>query len=260
MLFARDMYSSLLLQGVITVMYSVVVATTLIRRYVDSSSLTRGIKPFIKELVIYGCQRMVGACALIALFTLPAFVVAHLDSVQQAGYVAFSTSLMTMIGALFAPIGLVMVPNASRMINENAIEKLYQSSVLILVWSVITSAIIVVILEVLIHEIIIQFLGSDFFGAIYTVRIVLAGAVPYVIYMTMRSVTEAYKASINAANIILSLGVFILLSFCIWGMNLGQTYIILAFVVSLWLLGLSTLINLRKMWQMSKHAAVSVAS
>jgi O-antigen/teichoic acid export membrane protein len=70
-----------------------------------------------KELLRYGVQRVPGDFILVALFTFPATFVAHLKGVQEAGFVAFGISVVSMVGAVFAPVGLVLLPKATFMFS-----------------------------------------------------------------------------------------------------------------------------------------------
>jgi len=84
----------------------------------------RGILPYIKELIVYGVQRVPAGFGLSALLALPATFTVHLSGMQEAGFVAFSTSLLTMTGAAFAPIGIILLPKASQLLASGELREI----------------------------------------------------------------------------------------------------------------------------------------
>ena len=74
----------------------------------------------IKVLLRYGVQRLVGDFALTALMTLPVTILVHLRGVEETGFVSFGITVLSLIGSAFSPVGLILLPKASRMFAEGA--------------------------------------------------------------------------------------------------------------------------------------------
>ena len=162
-----------------------------------------------KVLLRYGLPRVSGDFALIALLGLPTFLVAHLVGVQDAGYVAFGVSVLGMIAAVFAPVGLVLLPKASGFIARGANEELRSHISAILQLSLVVSVVLTIAVEISAGTAIRLYLGSDFSGIAMIVRVIMLGAVPYAVFTVLRSAVDArhFKA-INARNCIIALTVF----------------------------------------------------
>lgn len=167
-----------------------------------------------KLLLRYGLPRVPGDFALMAMLVLPAWVVAHKISVQEGGYVAFSISFLSMIAAVFAPIGLVLLPKASRLIARRSGEELASHISTVLRLSLIVSAVLTILVELLSGPLVRIYLGREFFEVSTTVRIVMMGGIPYAIYTALRSALDArhFKA-INTINCVIALSLLVL---CTW--------------------------------------------
>jgi O-antigen/teichoic acid export membrane protein len=160
----------------------------------------------VTVLLRYGIPRMPGDFALIALLGLPTFLVAHQVGVQAAGYVAFSISVLNMIAAVFAPIGLVLLPKASGLIARGATEELSAHLSTVFRLSLIVSAFLTVLTEGSAGALLRVYLGRDFSEMATLVRIVMLGAVPYAVYTALRSAVDArhFKA-VNTQNCVIAL-------------------------------------------------------
>ncbi len=162
-----------------------------------------------KELMRYGLQRVPGDFILMALFTLPATVVAHLWGVREAGFVAFGISVVSMIGAVFSPTGLVLLPKATRMIAEEQREKLREHVGLILRVTVTASVALVGLIWVAMPVLIRAYFGADFSQIVPIVRVLLLAALPYSVYLVARNLVDAYhKDGVTAAILFAGLSVF----------------------------------------------------
>lgn len=70
----------------------------------------------VKELLVFGMQRVPGDFGMAALISLPAIITAHIAGMKEAGYVAFGITVLNMTGSFFAPLGLVLLPKSSQLI------------------------------------------------------------------------------------------------------------------------------------------------
>ena len=53
-----------------------------------------------------------------AILALPAFLTANLFGIKQADFVAFGVSMVSMVGAVFQPVGLITLPKLSSILSE----------------------------------------------------------------------------------------------------------------------------------------------
>ncbi len=193
-----------------------------------------------KELVRYGIQRVPGDFILMALFTLPATFVAHLSGVQEAGFVAFGISVVSMIGGAFAPVGYVLLPKAASLFAENAHERLRDHVNLLLGVSVIGSIVVVAGLWIWLPALVRLYLGAGYEQVVPIARILLLGALPYSLYLVLRNLVDAYhEHGVTAA--ILAGGLAIMLIGFLAGrlFGAGGDILLVSFLASL--LGLALL-------------------
>jgi O-antigen/teichoic acid export membrane protein len=162
-----------------------------------------------KMLLRYGVPRVAGDFALVALLGFPTFMVAHKFGVQGAGYVAFGVSLLGMIAAVFAPIGLVLLPKASGLIARGASEELRSHLSIVFQLSLVVSAFLTILVEMSAGPLVRVYLGRDFSEISTMLRIIMLGAVPYAVYTALRSAIDArhFKA-INTKNCVIALVIF----------------------------------------------------
>ena len=187
-----------------------------------------------KELLGYGIQRVPGDFILMALFTLPATFVAHLKGVPEAGFVAFGISIVSMVGAIFAPVGLVLLPKATFMLADGAHVELRRHVGLILRVTAIASALIVSALWVSIPALTRVFLGAGFEPVVPTVRVLIFAALPYSLYLVVRNLVDAYhEYGVTALILILALCVFLTSAYLGRHSVMGVDVILAAFLLAM---------------------------
>jgi O-antigen/teichoic acid export membrane protein len=182
----------------------------------------------IRELLQYGLQRVPGDFILMALFTLPATFIAHARGVQEAGFVAFGISVVSMVGAIFSPVGLVLLPKATSMLAEGANKNLREHVRFIIRLTIAASIGIVFIVWVSIPTLIRVYLGANFGQVVPIVRILILGALPYSLYLVVRNLVDAYhEYGVTAA--ILAVGLVVLLAGSFASRHFGfDTHVILS--------------------------------
>jgi O-antigen/teichoic acid export membrane protein len=203
----------------------------------------------VRTLLCYGLPRVPGDFALIALLGLPAFLVAHEVGVQEAGYVAFGMSVLGMIGAVFAPIGLVLLPKASGFIARGAHEALRSHVSAIMQLSLAVSALLTFSIEISAGTALRIYLGSEFSGLATIVRVVMLGAVPYAVFSALRSAVDArHFRPINARNCMTALAILASCSALLAiGHDKSVLLLILPLPLSLLVLGILTWSESRKL-------------
>jgi O-antigen/teichoic acid export membrane protein len=158
------------------------------------------------ELFRYGAPRVPGEFVLGALSALPVTAAAHYAGPAEAGRVGLGLSLLSLVGSLFAPLGQVMLPAISARVAAGKTEGLSRAVwVLMLVCAGMT-ALGAVGLELLAPWLLPAVFGPAFAAAVTPVRIIVLGAVPYVVYIVLRNVLDAiHAAPLNAGNLTVAL-------------------------------------------------------
>lgn len=206
-----------------------------------------------KEIFSFGVQRVPGDFGLAALLALPAIITAHLSGVKEAGYVAFATSLFNMAGSAFAPVGLILLPKASQLIAEGDMQTLKHYMRRLIKISLILSLTGLILFEIFADKIIDIYLGRNFFDLVLIARTVMIGSVAYVIYVSLKSIIDAYyKKAVNTRNILLSLALFLGLSALTIFRTGGYINIAVSFITAIFLLGALTaweIVKITQKWQ-----------
>ena len=193
------------------------------------------------ELLRYGVQRVPGDFILMALFTLPATFVAHLGGVQKAGFIAFGITVVSMIGSVFAPVGLVLLPKATTMLARKARVELKLHLVLILRVTLVLSTMIILAIEIWIPRLILLYLGPGYEQIIPVVRTLAFGGLPYSLYLVLRNLVDAHhEYGVTAAILSGGLGVFLAASFAANHLtgNPSLTLFLSAFLLALFTIAL----------------------
>jgi len=164
-----------------------------------------------KELLRYGIPRIPGGFALLALMTLPATFTVHLRGIQEGGFVAFSISLLNMIGAMFTPIGVVLLPKASQMCAEGAYGTLRAHVMRLLKLTVIVALGFTLTFEIFARVIIRTYLRKDFSDVVALTRVVALAALPFAVFYVLQGLIDAHHTRpVNAVNCIYSLAIFMI--------------------------------------------------
>ena len=185
------------------------VAGTVLVRLFQAARRPVPVVPRVRELARYGIPRVPGEFLQVALISVPAILVAHVDGVEAAGRVAFAMSMLSLFGSLFSPIGLVLLPTASTLASAGELSKLAHH-VRKLAWRVLGVAVLAaVVIELGAGLAIRAYLGTGFDAMVPLVRLVLIGIVPFALYMTLRSVLDAlHERALNTRNLALTATVF----------------------------------------------------
>jgi len=155
-----------------------------------------------KELLTYGLQRVPGDFALMGLLAFPALVAAHSGGIEHAGYVAFGLSITNMVAAIFAPVGIILLPKISRNLGLRNFDEI-RKEVKLIGWSTAgISLAVVAVAELLAEPVIRLYLGANFLSAMDPVRIVLLAAIPLALFYALRSAIDAFhRKAINTINL-----------------------------------------------------------
>jgi O-antigen/teichoic acid export membrane protein len=220
--------------------WTVVALTALV--WTPLHAVARSSRTEHRELLSYGLQRVPGDFILLALLALPAIFTAHTAGIQNAGYVAFGASLTNMIAAVFAPVGVILLPKASRSAGNGLLDELRTEIRLIVLGTVVVSTMMVAVLEMYAPSLIRLFLGSGFESSAAIVRIVAIAAMPLALYYVLRSVIDAsHHRAVNAINLSASLVIFLAGSSLTFWIRGNTPLVLWSFVCGTTLLAILTL-------------------
>ncbi len=211
------------------------------------------VRQCLRELWIYGIQRVPGDVALAGFLALPAYFTAHMvdDNLKTAGNVAFGMSMVNLAGAAFGPICLMLLPKASEIIVRKDFALLKKLTNRITLWTVGLTLFGLAIAEPFAELIIKIYLGQSFTELVFIVRIVLLASIGYTIYISLRSILDAYYVkAINTKNIFISFLVFITCAISVKYSGLSFEYILYGFIASMILLGILTFIETYRIFKL----------
>lgn len=193
-----------------------------------------------RELLRYGVQRLPGEFALMAMLSLPVIFVAHRSGVQQAGFVAFGISVLSMIGAFFTPIGLILLPKASALLADGRKRELRLHVALLIRVSLAVAGAATVLVWFLARPFVALYLGSGFEDAGSLLRLIVLGAVPYALFTVLRNLIDAFhRDAVTAVIAISGLAVFILGAWLGKGHFPAGEEVLIAFLLGLGILGVA---------------------
>jgi O-antigen/teichoic acid export membrane protein len=210
---------------------------------------------YAKELLSYGIQRVPGGFGEAALFAIPATLSTHMVGMEKAGYVAFSLALLHMVGAVFAPIGLILLPKASQLIAKGDAMLLKYHIIKILKITSVLTLIGVIFFEIFADKIIYFYLGKSFADTVLMTKIIMLASLPYAIFVVMRSVIDAYyKKALNTLNVFISLAIFLIASLIVFWAKWSYICLIGTFVLAMFILGALTILNIKKIvWMINNE-------
>lgn len=200
-----------------------------------------------KELILYGVQRVPGDFGISALLSLPTFFTSHIAGIKEAGYVSFGISILSMTGALFAPLGLILLPKASQIIAEKKIIilKSYVKKIFNILIFITLSGIIIFLLFG--DKIISIYLGKGFSDIVKVTKIITLAIAGYAIYVSMRSIIDAYYVkAVNTINILIALSFFLIYGVITKLLKLNYIILVLGFIMAIYILCSLTLIEIKK--------------
>jgi O-antigen/teichoic acid export membrane protein len=209
------------------------------------------------DLARYSLPRVPGDLLALILFAIPGIVVAHVANITVAGQVAFGIAALGMIASAVFPAGFILLPVASRLLAAGSIDRL--RSQVFGVGRIVVGLIVlgILIFEVFATQIVTIYLGPAFAGSVTTLRILMLGALPWGLYISLRSVIDArHKRPLNALNVGAAFAVFGILMLILQAWFAVATVVVPVFVVSLYVLGALTSIEV---WRITRDAPRAAA-
>lgn len=201
----------------------------------------------IRETFKHGIQRLPADLGIAALLSLPVIFFTHSFGTEQAGYLAFSISLLSMTGAALKPIGLIMLPHATTLIAEKRFSVLNSQIRKMIFYFLLLAAAVTIGYEFLSPVLLSVFLGRTNQELVFISRIVMLAAAGYMFYVFFRSIIDAaHHRSYNTLNIVIALLFLVITSSIGIYFDVSQTLLLSIFVLSVFILGALTWFRIKK--------------
>ena len=199
-----------------------------------------------KELLGYGLQRIPGDFLMAGLLALPVTFVAHGSGLEKAGFLAFGISILSMIGALFTPIGLILLPKASLLLASQDHATLRRHVIRLAQTTLAVTAFLCLSIEAFSPVLIRLYLGKSFSEIVPIMRFIGLGAIPYGFYFALRGLVDAFHIrAVNTLNIAIAFSLFLLSSGLL--VHQGSAFCMtFPLVLGLYILGALTIAEARK--------------
>jgi O-antigen/teichoic acid export membrane protein len=185
----------------------------------------------VVELLRFGIQRVPGDFILMALFALPATVVAHKNGIRAAGYVAFGISMLNVISSFFSAFGLILLPKAGALLSAGRSVELRRQVWLLTKITLLTSAVLAAGIAIGAERLVRLYLGPDFTAGVGILRLLVFAAVPYSLYTVLRNVIDAFhKLGVTTVILLAGFGVFCVGSLAVFLVQNNKYVVLLAFL------------------------------
>jgi O-antigen/teichoic acid export membrane protein len=206
----------------------------------------RCIKNRFSQIFNYGLRRVPGDVLLGFFFALPVFIISSNFSMKEAGMVAFCLSLFNIVIALTSPIGILVLPMAAKMSDENNYDQINKLRNKLLLLAILLGLLAMGGVMILGTEMLLLFDIKDILQTKMYLVIVFAGVFGYSIFSLLRSIVDASNAKAQVGNfIIIAFVCFVLLVIGLQFLSiLSVKNILISFAFSMNILGILTLNSL----------------
>ena len=242
--FAESLSQFLVITGTLWIIFSMIfLAVILFNLDFSFSSATKSIGDTFR----HGIQRLPADLGIAALLSLPVIFFTHAFGTIDAGYLAFSISLLSMTGASLKPIGLVMLPHATALVAEKKYALLNAQIRKMIFYFLLLAAAVTIGYELLSPLLLSVYLGRPNEELVFISRIAMLSAAGYMFYVFFRSIIDAadYR-SFNTVNILISVAFLLIFSLPGMWIQVSRIYLLSIFVLSVFVLGTLTYLHIKK--------------
>jgi O-antigen/teichoic acid export membrane protein len=209
----------------------------------------KDLKQALAQIGAYGVIRVPGTIAYQSLFLLGPYLSALFLSLEETGYFIAAQSLLRVIEGGVIAFGLVALPKTASLIKEGRqqflSERIKDIISLTLSFGLYTGLHVAVWGDWLI----IAWLGQEYARAGVLTRIMISGLIPYLTYVTLRSVIDAaVEEPINTKNTIIALIVGTTISLAALAIKQEIIGILLGYVSGMITLGWLTVAKVLKLY------------
>ncbi|MBK7382809.1 MAG: hypothetical protein IPI81_05665 [Flavobacteriales bacterium] len=198
------------------------------------------------ELLRYGLPRLPGDLALGALLTVPVYVVARTHGLDASGEIGFGTTLLNFTAAMFSPVALLLLPASAAQLASGDHKGLSARIGKLERLMFLASLALMLVFELSADLLLGLYLGPA--GAEYVLmcRVIFLGALPFGIFIGLRSVLDAYyHTPRNGINLLKAFLILLFGSFLHFSIPSPPFAVGVALVVALYYLGWTTWRNVR---------------
>lgn len=213
------------------------------------------LKQNIQKLMSYGLQRTPGDIALGLFLAVPSFIVSNYFSIIEAGNIAFNISLFNIVIAVMAPLNVILLPQASKIVHEKKFEQLKKLTTNLLLFSTSIGVIVWIVVYFSGHLILELFsIETDNTQILSYLFIIFSGIIGYSVFSLMRSIVDAYYATARISTLIIaSFLIFILSTLVLKYVDLFSiSNLLIAYSLSLNMLGILTFISIKRVYKLSE--------
>lgn len=158
----------------------------------------------MRQLLTYGVPRLPAEVALVALPAVPVLLVMHRKGVEAAGFLSLGMALLQLLAGLFSAFSIILLPLVGKLACEQHWSTIRQTVRCILWSAVAVVACGVVALELSLGLWLPWLMGEAFLPALPELRWLLPAAIPYVVYIVLRSPLDALALwPYNSVNLVL---------------------------------------------------------
>jgi O-antigen/teichoic acid export membrane protein len=162
-----------------------------------------------RDLLFSGVLRPPADLGWQALISLPSFFATHFMGLEYGGAIAFGTNLVTGLSVPFSGAGLVLLPMASRLVQEGRLLILKRKSLLLILVILFAGIPVTLLGEYLAELIVLIVLGLSSNELVLVIRIMLPSLIPISLFVTLQHVVDgACKSYVNSRNVVISLIVY----------------------------------------------------
>jgi len=234
--------------GITTFIIALIFSLSFIKELVARGGRLQ-FKNSLKNLFRYSLPRLLAIFGHSALLSLGPIFAAHLTSIEKVGYLSVSQGLLHSMGAVIAPLGLVLLPRVSNLV-ANGRQETIRENLNFLIGAVLQCSIFICFQLIIFADVIINYwLGSEFLNAVSVMRILFLSIIFYVLYETLRNILDAVKIRpINAINLFISLAVFLTSIGILLKVSPSIINLSISLALAITFLGILTYFSIRKIY------------
>lgn len=210
-----------------------------------------------RDLLRWGMPRVPGDLLLALMLHLPILHASHFLGITEAGYVAYSLSLVTLLQAIVSPASVLLLPETAMLLERGAFKELRIRTTRALTGGTVATICAVCVIVFFTEKLVTFHLGTASEDLIRNARLACFLAIPFNVYICLRSVLDgATRRPINTANLALTFLVYLLVIAIERGLfcsNVGP--IVSLFFALLFLAGLTIFQTRRALQRFADHSA-----
>lgn len=190
--------------GISTFVIALLFGSFFVRDLFTDRSSWEFVKP-LRELFVYSSPRFLNGFVYAAFFSLGPIFATHFMPIRDVGYLSVSQSLLGTIGALVAPLGIILLPKIASLISQKRDAEIQENLNHLISATIYCSLFVLTQMLIFTDTIINYWLGPQFIDSVVAMRIILVSIPFYLFCGTAGNVLEAAKVEpVNLINLSIS--------------------------------------------------------